>query len=149
MRPTACAGDAVKTFEHLGQLVGGYAGAGVTDGELEVRAGVAQLDLDCPVEGELEGVRHEVENDLFPHVPIDICRLGDRRTIDVKPQPRPLDSRAKNTGELRREGRKVDRFVRGVGAAGFNARKIKQCIDELEKAQTVTLDEIDLSIGRA
>jgi hypothetical protein len=71
------------------------------------------------------------------------------RTIDVEPQSGLLDSRAKNTRKLRRESRKVYRFVCRPDAPGFDARKVEQRIDELQQPQTVTLDEIDLLIRRA
>ena len=93
----------MEAFEQLRQLIGGDAGAGVADGELEVRAGVTQFNLDDTLESELEGIRDEIEDDLFPHFPIDIRRLGHWRTIDVELQPGLLDSRAKNTRKLRRE----------------------------------------------
>src|SRR5580658_8800254 len=143
MRSAASASDAMEAFEELGQLVGGDTGAGVVDSELEVRAGVTQFYFDTTRESKLERVRDEIENDLLPHLSVDIGRLGQRRTIDVELQPCLLDRRAKDARKLRRESGKIDRFKRRPHAPGFDARKVEQRVDQLEQAQTVALDKID------
>jgi hypothetical protein len=45
-------------------------------------------------------------------------------------------------GELR----KIGRLIHGLYPPGLNAREIKQCVDELEQAQTVAVDQIDPSV---
>src|SRR4029077_2916761 len=149
MRPAARARYAVETFEDPGQLVGGDSGTCVADGEFEVCAGVPQFDFASAVEGEPAGIRYESENMLVPHLSIDMGRLGYWRPGDVEPQSRLLDCRAKDACKLRRERRKVYRFLSYPDAPGFNARKIKQRVDELEQPQTVALDEVDLLMDRA
>lgn len=71
--------------------------------EFEVSVGFTQFDFDGAIEGKLEGVRDEIENDLFPHVTIDVGRLGQRRTVDIEAQAGLLDGRAKDTREFRRK----------------------------------------------
>src|SRR4029077_12519636 len=100
MRTAASVCDTVETFEKLGQLVGRDADPGVADGELDMRAGVTQSNLDETLEGKLEGVRDEIEDDLFPHLPIDIRQFGHGRTVNVEPQSGPLNRRAKNARKL-------------------------------------------------
>src|SRR5262245_40229123 len=95
MSPPLRAGHAMEALEQLGQLVGRDAGASVADDELERSAGVAQPDFDLALERELEGIGNEIEDNLFPHLAIDIGRLGERRTVDVEPQPCLLDGRTK------------------------------------------------------
>ena len=43
----------------------------------------AKLDGDLTFEGEFECIREKIEDDLFPHVAIDIDRLGEIRAIDA------------------------------------------------------------------
>ena len=75
--------------------------AGVADRELHApSAGVSQRDRDLALERELERVREQVENDLLPHVAIDIDRLGQRRAVDDEAQAGALDRRAEDAGEL-------------------------------------------------
>ena len=125
------------------------ADAGVAHGELDMRCRLCAADRDLALEGELEGVRDQIEDDLLPHVAIDIGRLGERRAVDVEPQSGRLDGRAKDAGKLRRESGKVGRLVGRPDAAGFDARKIEQRIDELEQPQTVALRRIDVLIAAA
>src|SRR5271165_535720 len=147
MRSTASAWDTVEAFEDPGQLFGGDACAAVANDQLEVRADVPQFNFDRALERELEGVRDEIETDFFPHLPIDIGWLRHWRTIDVEAQSSLLDSRAKDTRKLSREGREVHRFICCPDTPGFDARKIEQRINKPQQPQTVALDKIDLLIG--
>src|SRR5580658_5631179 len=104
MRSAASARDAVKAFEDVAQLISGDPGAGIADRQLEMRAGVAQFDLDGAIKSKLESIRQKVENDLFPHLPIDIRGLEQRQTVDVETQSCFLDGRTKDTRKLRGEG---------------------------------------------
>src|SRR5678815_677928 len=72
VRAAACAFDAVKTLEHLRQLVLGNAAPRVGDPQLHLRIALAERDLDTPLERELEGVGEEIENELLPHLRVDV-----------------------------------------------------------------------------
>ncbi len=60
----------------------------------------AQAHLDGAVQGELEGVGEEVEDDLLPHLAVDGDRLGERRTVDDEGQAGALDRRAEDAGDV-------------------------------------------------
>ena len=104
--------DAAEALEQMRQLFGRDARAGVMHADLSVAAVGRGLnsDADLALEGELEGVGEQVENDLFPHVAIDIDRLRQRRDIDHQPQARFVDRRAKIRGEFGGIGRKIGRL---------------------------------------
>jgi hypothetical protein len=89
-----------------------------------------ERDADLAPMGELEGVGHEVEDDLLPHVPIDEDRLGQRRTVHHELQPRPLARRAKVAGKLGREGGEVGRLVGGLRPSGLDPREVEQRVHE-------------------
>ena len=42
---------------------------------------LAKLDANATLEGELEGVREEIEHNLLPHLPIDVDRCVDRLAV--------------------------------------------------------------------
>src|SRR5215470_1018753 len=101
--------NAMETLEQLRQLVRRDACAGIAHGELEMRIRLSQPHLDFARESELKGVRQKVENDLLPHLAIDVDGLGMRRAIDEEPQSSLLDRGAEDAGELCRGNRKVGR----------------------------------------
>src|SRR5579862_364285 len=126
MGSAASPGNPMEALEDLRQLIGRDAGAGIADSEFEVRAGVAQFHFDDALESELEGVRDEIENDLFPHPTIDIRRLEHWRTVDVEPQSSLLDGGAKHARKIRGESRKIHRLVLRLNSPRFEAGKIEQ-----------------------
>ena len=87
--------DAVEALEQARQLALGDAAAGVAHRQLGRPAAVAaQRDRDPALERELEGVGEEVEDDLLPHLAVDVDRLRQRRAVDGEPQARALAGRA-------------------------------------------------------
>ena len=76
-RSAPCAFDPMEAFENPRQFVARNSGAGIADDQLRSRSvvGGAHLDGNLAVERELEGIGNEIEDDLFPHFPIDIDRL--------------------------------------------------------------------------
>ena len=74
--------DAMKSVEEFWQFVRRYAGAGVAQLENRLAVALAQFNGDFALEGELEGVRHQIENDLLPHIGIDIDRLRQVLNVD-------------------------------------------------------------------
>jgi hypothetical protein len=90
----------MEPIEQFFNLIGRNAGAGVAHRQPRGRIAVApmvlaQCDLDLAREGELEGVGYQVENDLLPHVAIDIGDLAQRRRVDYQSQPSPVGGRPK------------------------------------------------------
>ena len=85
--------DAVEALEDVRQLLGGNAGAGVAHRQLDAHCPVLPHgDGDLALERELERVREQVEDDLLPHVAVDVDRLGERRAVDDQRRARPARS---------------------------------------------------------
>jgi hypothetical protein len=115
------------------------------DGELgrpAVGAG-PQAHGDAAVEGELQRVGQEVENDLLPHVAIDRHRMLQRRAVDREREAGSLDGGAEGRGELGGEGGKIERFEVRPRAAGLDAREVEQSIDQLQQPHAVAVRDRD------
>ena len=76
-----------------------------------------ERDGDLALERELERVREQVQDDLLPHVAIDVDRFRERIALDDEPQARLLDRRSEDTGQLRGE-RRQDRSARSWRRCG-------------------------------
>src|SRR6516165_10393613 len=74
-RSFVCAGtrslDAMKALEDVWQVRGADAGAGVGHGEHDLVLLPRNGHGNAPFQGELVRIREQVEDDLFPHVPVD------------------------------------------------------------------------------
>ncbi len=143
--PAAGALDPVEALEQAGQLGGRDAGAGVADGELRRPAVGRPPDHhpDLALEGELEGVREQIEDHLLPHLAVDVDRLGQGRAVDDQAQARPIDRRAEARGELGGERREVGRLVARLDAPGLDAREVEQRVDQLEQPQAIAMRGVD------
>src|SRR6185437_7969963 len=141
----------MKALEEMRQLGLGDAGAGITHPELGVLAVGARRDLDrdLAVEGELERIRQEVEDDLLPHVAIDMDRLAERRGVDAQSKAGPVDGGAERRGELGSEGGEIDRLVARLRLARFQAREVEQRIHHLQEPHAVAMRRrYQAAIGR-
>jgi hypothetical protein len=76
--------NAVKPLENARQLSLRNSNTGIADGQRDVRRIAAHRHFDPPLQSELERIGEEIEDDLLPHLSIDIDRLGDRRAVDVE-----------------------------------------------------------------
>ena len=91
---------------------------------------VFKEDSDLAIEGEFKGVGEQIENDLLPHVAIDIDRLPQAQGSPLPASSRPSPSRIGNCWQI---GSAV-RAERSVGLKlapvrpGFDAREIQEAI---------------------
>ncbi len=131
--------DAVEPLEEVRQLLGGDARPGVAHGQPDAAALAPQPDLDFALEGELEGVREQVEDDLLPHLAVHVDRLAERRAVHDEPQPGALDGRTEDAAEVRRERGQVGGLVRRLDASGLEAREVQERVDQLQQAQGVAV----------
>jgi len=69
--------DAMESFEHALQLRFGNADAAVFHNEHCAGTISVDRDLDPAVQREFECIGDEVENDLFPHLAVDVDRLSE------------------------------------------------------------------------
>ena len=144
VRAAAAALDAQEALEDARQGLGGDADAGIGHGQAHRARNRFQPDDDAAPEGELEGVRQEVEDDLLPHVPVHEDRLGQRETLDPQGQASPLDGRAERAGEVFRQGREIDLREGGLRAAGLDPGEVEERVDETQQAQRVAVRHVEL-----
>lgn len=71
----------MKALEQLRQLIRWNAGAGIGDHKLEPSVLMSQGYLDQALERELKGIGKKIEDDLLPHLSIDISGLRNGRTV--------------------------------------------------------------------
>ena len=62
----------------------------------------SELHGDPPLERELERVRQQIQDDLFPHLPVHKHGRGQRRAIDDEAQAGLLHRRTEARGQIRR-----------------------------------------------
>src|SRR5450830_504215 len=138
MRARLYAFNAVEALEYQRQLIFGNTHAGVRDGQRNMVAIAAEFEADLAIQREFERVGKQVENNLFPHRDVDVGFFLQPRAVDLKYQSRPLDGGAKSAGQIGGEGGQIDSRISGIRAAGLNARKIQQGIDQSLQALRVT-----------
>ncbi len=110
-RAAASARHAMETLEQPRELFGGHAVSRVLHYELHGTIGRPERNFDLAFERELQSIRDQIEDNLFPHLPVDVDRLGQRRAVDDQLEPSALDRGAKNAGKLGRESGDVGRLV--------------------------------------
>jgi hypothetical protein len=113
--------DPMKAMKDLRQLGFRNADAGVGHAQLGVTLPAIEGDGDRAFKRELEGFGKQVEDDLLPHLAVDVDRLVEWRAIDDQLQLGLFDRGSKHTGKLGRECGKVGELVVRVHAAGFDA----------------------------
>ena len=139
VRPAARPLDPVESLEDAGQFLGRDAGPGVADGQLRRDAGGSEADGDRPLEGELEGVGGEVQDDLLPHVTVHVNRLRQRWAVHDQTQPGLLAGGAEVAGQLRCQRRQVGRLVNRLHPAGLDPREVQEGVDQLQEPQAATV----------
>ena len=142
VRPRPRMSDPMKPFEHAAEVCLANADAGVDDAQFHVIVLRSQLHSYFAFERELEGIAQEIEDDLFPHVPIDIQVVGKLRTIDHEFQAGPFDRRTEDAGQVGRECRQVGRLVAGLHAPRLDSREVEKGVDELRQTKTVPLRDL-------
>lgn len=134
--------DPVEPLEEAWQLGGGHPDAGVGDRDDRVVVLTVHGDADRALEGELEGVAEQVEDDLLPHVPVDVDGLRQRWAVHREGQAGLVDGGAEDAGQLRGGRGQLDRFVAGPQVAGLDAGEVEQGVDESAQPQPVAVDDV-------
>ncbi len=118
VRPRAHVAYALEALEQLRQIGLGDTDARVADAELDALAARSQGHLDLAVERELESVREKIQDDLLPHVAVDVGRLVERLAIDDELEtraarwPSGIRSRARRSRRRDRSARSSPRRAR-------------------------------------
>ena len=133
----------MEALEDPRRLVLGDADAAVAHPQHRLPTLRGQRHLDAALEGELEGVGDQVEDDLLPHLAVHEDRLDERRRVDGEREAGLLAGGSEAAGEVAGEGGKVGRLVDGLNAAGLDAREVEQCVDQPLQAKAVALRELD------
>src|SRR5262245_42115015 len=109
--------DPMEPVEQPGLRGRRNADAGVSHLQFDAIATPMQADLDTAFERELEGVAEKVQDDLLPHLTIDVDRLRKRRAVHQQGEAGLLNRRAKDAGKLNRRGGEVCRLVARLNPA--------------------------------
>ena len=99
----SCLRHAIEALEDVRQLLGGDARSRVAHAQLGLVLSPVQGDLDLALEGELERVRDQIEDDLLPLRAIDVDGLGKRRAFHDELQPGALNERVELARKLGRQ----------------------------------------------
>ena len=139
VRPRRAALNAVKPLEEPREFLGGNARSRVAHRQLGMVVDAAKRDGDLPFKCVFERVRKQIEDNLLPHVAIDVHRFIERRTIEHEPQLGAFHGRAKSARQIAGERGQIGRLVIRLHAGRFDPRKVEQRIDQLEQPQTVAM----------
>src|SRR5215475_12790123 len=72
MRAASRVFNAVETVKDTRQFLVRDSHTRIADPQLQASPNILQRDGDLPFEGEFEGVRDQVEDDFFPHCPVNV-----------------------------------------------------------------------------
>lgn len=128
-----------------GSSSAGIPAPGVGDGQLDRAVAVgAQGDRDVAVQGELQRVGQQVEDDLLPGLPVDVDRPGQRRAVHRVVQPGALHRRPEQAAQLGGEGGEVGGLERRAQPSGLQPGEVEQRGDEPSEAQRVAVHDVEL-----
>ena len=95
----------------------------------------------------LQRIGQQVEDDLLPHVAVDVDRLRQRGGVDGELESGPLHGGAEHAGQLGRGRCEVDRFEPCLDAPGLEPGEVEQGVDQLAQSLGVALDDVELLAG--
>ena len=105
--------NAMEALEHARQFFEGNANAGIAHCQDGLPFRGFQPHFNLALKRELESVAEEVENDLFPHIAVNIGWLvrRERRAMDNQSQAGLLAEGPEIAGEFGRQSGQVDGLV--------------------------------------
>src|ERR1700679_2694199 len=148
MGTAANVGNAVEAIEQPGNFLGRNSNARVAHTEFSCASHLLQTNLNLTCKSELESVGDQIEDDLLPHVPIDVRQFAGGFAIDQQSQAGPFCGGAKDAGELCGESRDIRCLVNRVDSTGLDAGEIEQGIHQAQQACAVTVCQLQLLFGR-
>jgi hypothetical protein len=120
----------MEPFKEVGKFICRNTRSGIGDckfGEVRHRA---QCYANLTLERKFEGVGKEVENNLLPHVTVDIYRIGDSGAVHNKGQSCAFNRGAEHTRKVGRQRRQVHRLIGCFDAAGLDPGEIQEAVHE-------------------
>ena len=149
--PRGCANGPVDPVEPLEQplLLGRVdPDAGVRHGEFRGPVVARDGDPDAAGERVLERVGQQVEDDLRPHLVVDVgddAGLG----VDHEVEPGGGERGAEHPGDLDGRGGEVERLVARGHPAGLEPGEVQEHVDQLEHPDSVAAHDLQpLALGR-
>ena len=125
MGPAAPVLHAEESLEEAGQCLVRDADSRVADDQFGARRVVPHRDGDLSLEGVLEGIAQQIEDDFFPHAAIDVDGFRQWRAIDNERDPCFFNGGAEAACQVCAVGREVGRLITGLGSPRLDARKVQ------------------------
>src|ERR1700728_2736780 len=113
--------NAVEAIEQARNFLGRNSNARVAHIEFSRAAHLLQTNLNLTCKCELECVRDQIEDDLLPHVPIDVRQFTGGFAIHQQSQAGPFCGGAKDACELCGESRDIGCLINSVDSTGLDA----------------------------
>src|SRR4030095_2904014 len=101
-----------------------------------------ESDGDFSFKGELEGIRYEVEDDLLPHLMVDVGRLGKWRAVNHETETRFVGGRLKCTDQFLGKVSDVCGCIRRSHSTSFNLGEIEESVDEFQQPQSIVTSQL-------
>src|SRR5215472_14958317 len=98
---------AMEALEHSRYGFRRYADSGVSHSKFGKITNSLKADGDFALEREFEGIGDKIQDNLLPHIAIDVDGFTQIRTIHHQPQTRLLGGRTKDARQLRSEASQV------------------------------------------
>ena len=134
---------AMKSLEDVREFRRGNADARIAHRELDVTGSPSQGDRNLPVERVLQRVAEKIQDDLLPHLAIDVDGFGQAGTVDHQPQAGFFDRRPEDAREVRGHGAEVGRLIARLDASRFDPREVEQRVDEFQQPQAVAMRDVE------
>ena len=135
---------AVEALEQVRQLVFGDAHPGIAHLQHDLTAFHALAHADLAFEGELEGIRKQVEHDLLPLLAVHVDRLGQGRQIGRQRQAGLFHRRTEDAHQPGRQFGQVCSLEGHPLAAGLELREVQQGVHQLQQPQGVVARPLHL-----
>src|SRR5579863_10184454 len=103
MGSTARIWNSIESLEQFGYGFGGDSHSRVPDAKLSRASHSMYTDSNFSIKGELEGVRNQIQNNLLPHITINVYRLAKIVAIHYQSQARFVRGRTEYARQLRSE----------------------------------------------
>src|SRR5580704_14410908 len=137
--------DTMEALEQARYLMRRDAGSRVAHGKLRACSveREAERDADFTCESIFERIGEQIEDDLLPHITIDVSRFRQGPAINHEAKPGLVHRRTKGAGEFRTVTGEVGWLVHSIEATRFNSREVEQRVDESQQAKSVAMDQLD------
>src|SRR5689334_4748639 len=135
----------MEAFEHPRQFILRDAYTGVFNHKLHFGIHSLKADLDSALKGKFKCIRDQVEDNLLPHVAVNINRLVQRRAVHSQLQTGAFDCRAESAGQVGGQLAEIGGPKVSFNPSRLNAGKVKESVDELKQAQAIAVHQAEFT----